>query len=309
MIFNTITKEVDSIILESLGDYEVLKVYREGSNRTGVWKIKADGQEYFVKTNSRRSRWAPEVYAYQNWLHKIQPYAPKLIRSFDLGSQVGMIVTSLKGIPLNEAGVTETQLANSFKKVGELTRILHANCQGEWFGRPGVDGECIDAKCYHNPVEYLGDSVQNMLKAGMEKEWYLKEEIVLGEWILAHSKLVQNEVPVATNWDSSPGNWLVDEQGNFVGLIDFENMLWGLGVDNFGMVYERHFIRFPDCKRAYFEGYGMDVFVEKFEVIKVSLIKLGLADIWYGNQIKDERVVNLGRELLKNVQRDEFILP
>lgn len=55
-------------VVECLGEYEILESYREGSSRTGVWRIrsKTEKQDYFVKSHSRKTRWHPEVFAYEN---------------------------------------------------------------------------------------------------------------------------------------------------------------------------------------------------------------------------------------------------
>lgn len=68
---------------------------------------------------------------------------------------------------------------------------------------------------------------------------------------------------VPTNWDFSQNNWMVDENGMFTGFIDFENMLWGIDVDSFGVVIERYTQDRLRLRKALFEGYGLDDSLEK----------------------------------------------
>ncbi|HHW30257.1 MAG TPA: hypothetical protein GXX20_01065 [Clostridiaceae bacterium] len=109
-----------------LGEYEIINNYRPRSNRTGVWKIKSKQKFYFVKTFSRKSRWHPEVYAYQNWILALAPYAPELIEVFEEENWQGILISTLPGIIMREANLSIVQMEKAYFKAGELTRLLHS---------------------------------------------------------------------------------------------------------------------------------------------------------------------------------------
>ncbi|UQZ35966.1 hypothetical protein C2I18_21985 [Paenibacillus sp. PK3_47] len=83
-------------------------------------------------------------------------------------------------------------------------------------------------------------------------------------------------------------------------MIDFENMLWGVDVDHFSILFERYFINDKSALNAFFTGYGADILVEKNIQIKICCIKLALGDILWGSEYNIPRVTAYGRDLLKS---------
>ena len=292
-------------IINIIGNYGIIKNYREGSKRTGVWEIqcKSDLKKYFVKSFTRKNRWHPEVFAYKNWIPEILPYAPELIGVIDQDDLYAIIISSLEGITLREAvGLSENQISNAYYKAGELTKILHKKFSGDYFGRPDCNGNPIEIFSHSDPVYYLNHSIIEALEKGKELNCFENREIQLGEWVLKNTHLFQDCVPRAVSWDSSPNNWVVDERtGEFLGFIDFENMLWGFEVDNFTMMYERYFPNFPKGKEAFFKGYGLEALEEKSQQIKIACIKAGLCNVVWGQIFNDERSVSLARKMLSMI--------
>lgn len=110
------------------------------------------------------------------------------------------------------------------------------------------------------------------------------------------------------SWDSTPGNWLVDERGVLTGMIDFENMLWGIDVDSFSILFSRYFSGNPAAGKAFFQGYGPEVLRNRSAEIQICCIKMAIGDICWGNQHDAPEVVRYGRELLKNIYHRQLIL-
>lgn len=104
---------------------------------------------------------------------------------------------------------------------------------------------------------------------------------------------------VASSWDSSPNNWTVDNKGNFMGFIDFENMLWSFDIDTFTILFDRYFIKYESSLDAYFSGYGEKVLQTRSEKIKIGNIKAAINNISYGISSGDSRLVTIGKGLLK----------
>lgn len=289
-----------------LGDYDIINSFREDSVRTRVWKIKTkkNSQNYFIKLFKRKSRWGPEVYAYKNWVPEILPYAPRLVKTIEEEDIYAIIISSIEGITLREAvNLSEEQIINAYNKAGEVTKILHEKFCGEYFGRPDCNGNPIEIYHHEDPIHYLTYNLNEILKKGKESSCFDKWEIELGKWALEHIYLFKNSIPRAINWDSSPNNWIVDEgTGKFLGLIDFENMIWGFEVDNFTIMYERYFPMFPSGKEAFFKGYGIEILEEKSREIKVACIKAGLANIIWAINYNDKKTLTLAKNMLTTIQ-------
>jgi hypothetical protein len=114
--------------------------------------------------------------------------------------------------------------------------------------------------------------------------------------------IYESELSFPINQDYSPGNWLVDEQGKLVGVIDFECMAWGVRVDSFALLWERYFPENPPFEEAFWDGYGVDLVKElPLQVFNVC-IKVGIADISLGTEFKNERSILSGRQLLRRVR-------
>lgn len=292
-------------VVNLIGNYDIIKNHREGSKRTGVWEVQVRGdyKRYFVKSFIRKSRWGPEVFAYKNWIPDILPYAPELIGIIEQDDLYAIIISSLGGITLREAvGLTETQISNAYYKAGELTKILHTKFSGNYFGRPDCNGNPIEIFSHSDPVYYLRHSLIEALEKGKELGCFSNRELQLGEWALENAQIFQECVPRAVNWDSSPNNWVVDERtGEFLGFIDFENMLWGFEVDNFTMMYERYFPDFPKGMEVFFKGYGEEILKEKSQHIKIACVKSGICSVVWGLTYNDERSIFLAKRMLSMI--------
>ncbi len=294
--------ELHHKVFELLGDFTIIKNHREGSKRTGVWEIQAkcSMKKFYVKSFSRVNRWHPEVYAYKNWITSIKPFAPELVGVINDNGIYAIVISSLGGVTLMDArGLTDVQKEEAFYKAGELTKLIHNGFEGKFFGRPDIDGNPIEIYHSQDPVEYYEMAIKEALNHGKLKGYYNTKELLLGEWALNNSCIFKNEMPRPTSWDSSPNNWIVDESnGDFLGMIDFENMLWGFAVDSFTILFDRYFPEFPKGEKAFFVGYGYDILTEKEGQIRLACIKSGLCNINFGYSFKDDRMVAIGRKML-----------
>jgi aminoglycoside phosphotransferase len=300
---------LESQVHTLIGPFEVLANYRPKSPRTGVWKVQAlqDSREYYVKTYTRKQRWHPEVYAYRNWIAPLGPYAPELIGVFEGEGWQAVLITSIEGTIMRETALNQEASQAAYRKAGELTRLLHDSQSGEWFGRPDKDGNPIELSHNGNPVAYVHDAVLDLAGKCREQALLGPSEAELAEWALPHTDVFAGSMPVPISWDSTPGNWMVDNRGVFSGMIDFENMLWGIDADNFSILFERYFADNTPGLLAFFQGYGMEALESKKLHIQICCIKMGLGDIYWGTQNKSVRVVDYGRQLLDRIHRGQLI--
>lgn len=212
---------------QELQGYKVIQSLREGSTRTGVFKLEVQGEFYYLKIFQRRNRFEPEVYAYRNWMSVIKPKCPELVTVLDdrSSSTFGFVITDLDGEVMKDCDLTEDQKAVCYHEAGELTRKLHSSFTGEYFGIPDLDGNPIDAN-WATAIEYYIEQLSgftNEIKQMNRFDAVLKE---LYSWAMNNVDILTDEKAVPVSYDSTPGNWIVGANGEFRGFIDFENMLW-----------------------------------------------------------------------------------
>ncbi|MFM9331220.1 aminoglycoside phosphotransferase family protein [Paenibacillus mesotrionivorans] len=302
-------QELESRVRTLIGPYEVLGNYRPNSQRTGVWKVQShrDNRYYYVKTYTRKQRWHPEVYAYRHWISPLGAYAPELVSVFEGEDWQAVLITSIEGTIMRETELTPEASQSAYRKAGELTRLLHDSQSGEWFGRPDKDGNPIELSHHRDPVKYVQTAVQELADSCRAQELLSPAEAELADWALRHTGVFENVKPVPISWDSTPGNWMVDNRGMFAGMIDFENMLWGIDADTFSILFERYFAEDTPGMLAFFQGYGLEVLEAKREHIHICCIKMGLGDIYWGTQNRSARIVDYGRQLLDRIHQGKLV--
>ncbi|ETT63198.1 aminoglycoside phosphotransferase [Paenibacillus sp. FSL R7-277] len=297
-------------VQSDIGSFQVLRNYRLNSVRTGVWKLQSDQDSkcYYLKTYSRKQRWHPEVYAYRHWIGQLKPYVPELIAAYEGEGWQAILITSMDGLIMRDTELSPLAVEAAYRKAGELTKVLHDSQIGDWFGRPDINGNPIELSHNEDPVNYVSSSIREVTARCMEENLLQSSEISLTDWALQNVHVFRHSRPVPISWDSTPGNWLVDEQGFLTGMIDFENMLWGLAVDNFSILFARYFIDHPSARDAYFAGYGLEVLKDQSAEIQICCIKMALGDICWGTHNHQPEVVRSGRELMKRIHNQQLFL-
>lgn len=298
-----INEEIFRTVNSFAGEFEIIKDHRNSSNRTGVLEINANNKRMFLKVYNRLSRWSPEVYAYKNWTYIFEECTPKLLHSFCSENICGIIITPICGKTINERSINdESILEAAYYKAGELLKKLHCSFTGTYFGIPSVDGTPFENNAEIDPIKYINSALESILKSGYDKGLLNNSDKNLVEWCIKNAGVFKNSKPVPTNWDFSQNNWMVDEDGKFTGFIDFENMLWGIDIDSFGIVIERYTQDKPRLRQALFEGYGLENSMEKQLQLRIVTVKMAIADIAYGPSIGDDRIFSLGRRLMDSLK-------
>jgi|GEM_PF-1412011 len=250
-------------LTSQLGHYDVLRAYRSDSKRTGVWKIRSDEGVFFFKINRRRNRWGSEVFAYRNWSEAFAPYLPELRAVFDCPDNPGLLLTAVPGSPLREAGLTGSDSARAFARAGRLLRRLHDFAVGEFFGCMDEEGRPIDwsgqplsASRRTDLVLQMREFLTAQLERGKAIGCLASDEQEAITWAIDAADCYASEVPVPTSEDFTPGNWLVDDKGDLVAVIDLENMHWGDRMNPFARLVLEYFPKNPEGEQAFYKGYG-----------------------------------------------------
>jgi hypothetical protein len=239
-------------------------------------------------------------------MQPLKSYVPQLMDVLEQEGLYAILITSIEGTIMREASLDLQSAIKVYCRAGELIRLLHDSQNGTWFGRPDLNGNPIDLSPTKNSIYYVYDSIHETSNRCEEQNLLTSMEIELVQWALQNVKVFEHVKPAPISWDSTPGNWLVNEDGTLTGMIDFENMLWGIDVDHFSILFERYFADNKVAMNAFFKGYGVDVLKEKKEQIQICCIKMAIGDIYYGTQNNSQVIVNYGRNLLNQIYNNEL---
>ncbi len=299
MIFDHDTKE---LIRSLIGDYAVLKDHRGDNGRTGVMEVSSGGERYFVKIHNRLSHWHPEVFAYRHWTKGIEPLAPTMRASFNTGEVFGIITTPIVGRTVNEAKIAgESKLATIYRDAGALFRRMQQGTANAYFGIPRDDGTPFEKADAATPEAYVANAIEALFRRGFDAALFSGAHRSLTEWCLKNCAIFAEDIPTFTNWDFSQNNWMVDENGDFTGFIDFENALWGLPLDSFGVILERYTFDRPALRDAFFDGYGLsDDDVTRMK-LRILSLKMALADVYNGHAHEHPRFLECGMRMLEHL--------
>ena len=297
-------KQVEDWLKSSLGYYEILSSHRVHDARTGVWRLTADSGRYFVKIHKEKRKWHPEIYAYKKWVSGYSPYAPKLIDTFEGDNSQGILLCDLEGVPLREVMLPEEKILRVYAKAGELTKQLHSLTVGSWFGVPDCEGQPLRGSEV-SAIDYMRMDFYKWCGKALTDNYLEKDETKLAVWALTNFDVYKDEPAIPINNDYTPGNWLVDSNGEFAGVIDFECMQWGLQADSFAILWLRYFVGRPMLEDAFFAGYGSNLADDKPKQVRHVCIKIGIANIVWGIEHSNKGNIKQGRALLKRIAKDD----
>jgi len=277
-----IPDEAVAWLREQMGDFRVIRCCRIGSQRTGVWQLQSGSAGYYFKINHRRVRWGTEVFVYRNWAHAFHPFVAKLCGVLEASGLHGLLLSSLDGVTLREANLPPAKAASAYRTAGELCRRLHELPPGDWFGTMDAHGRPVDdagnalAESPRDPAAYYERLIEGSLRAASDAGTLLPPERETVSRVLGSLSGIEFSRPVPTSRDYTPNNWIVDNQGRLVGIIDFENMGWWMRTDPFVRLVIDYFPYSPECERAFYHGYGAEPPKAEPEQLHIGCVLYGL---------------------------------
>jgi hypothetical protein len=289
-----------------LGRYHVLSVHRAGSNRTGVWKLRCADQNYFFKLHYDRLVWYSEVYAYQHWATAYEPYAPQLIAVFEDEHSPGLLTIAIAGIPLKDSQLDEPATLEVYRQAGRLCKRLGDLPAGVNFGLMNEQGMPVNYQgeplgvSAPDPVTFIQDNFIELSSQAQMLGGIKSDELVQIELALEAMEVFRQEVPMVVNTDYTPGNWLVDQAGKFVGVIDLEHVFRNVTIDAFTRLIVANY---PRGAYAFFEGWGNNPLVTRLMQARIVCLRHALFYIGYGIKSNNEDWVKRGKEIFRRLER------
>ena len=137
-------------------------------------------------------------------------------------------------------------------------------------------GQPTDDACTPDAAMYYDRVIRKCLADAQAADALDTDEEQIAQAVLNSVSGVSFAPPVPTFFDYTPGNWIVDGSGDLSGVIDFENMGWGLPTDPFPRLALNYFPLCRDGREAFYAGYGRDVEGECREQVRIGCIVYAL---------------------------------
>ncbi len=279
------------------GHWERIDAFARQRTRHRVFSIAAPAGRFVLKLHGDEQSWNAEVFAYRTWCSRGGGCFPELLGVLDPGEGMGILIGHLDGRPLEASDLPEAVICAAWRKAGRLAALVGSQGPGEWFGAPDRRGRPLEVPLA-DPVEYVRSQVRTWAGTAREMNLLTCQEEALARWADGHAESYAGEVPQPVNRDFTPGNWMVDSAGNFVGAVDLEEMRWGTRAEGLAHLYTKFAWDHPGRAAAFFQGYG-DSFVDRQPVqLRVACIVLGLATLVRGAKWSNPMYVHRGQAIL-----------
>jgi len=290
-----IPPQIGDWLRRQLGEYRVLRCMRQGSNRTCVWQLESTNLRSYFKMNYRRVRFETELFVYSRWIEALKPFAPELIGV--LFESNGLLISDLEGEPLRELSIDPKSVVETYEVAGKICRRLHDLDKGSWFGAMDAHGspiksDSVEIEGIQNPAARYEALMLESLAA--VRPQLLDEERRLVERTLVELTSLSFPFSVPTSLDFTPGNWIVNRDGKLLGVIDFENMVWGLRTDPSVRLSVDYFPAHPEFEAAFCNGYGGNPVKTYPAHFRIGCILYGLGYLGLGIKRGDSPTIDRG---------------
>jgi len=263
--------------------------------RHDVRRVTSDTGAWVLKLHRDQRSWNAEVFAYRQWCGAAQGSFARLTGA---SQEHRAILTSyIAGRPLEEARLPERLVLEAWREAGRIAALVHGQAAGERFGPPWEAP-------LQDPVAYIRRSLDSAAgrarRAGLLQE--ADERLVW--WAEENCDVFRGEVARPVNPDYTPGNWLVDGGGRFLGAVDLEEMRWGVRVEAFSHLWAKFTPDWPDREAAFFDGYGMNPHRALPQQVRHICVRTALTNLILGRERNDARYAARGRGLLARLARE-----
>ena len=273
-----------------------------GGHESSTRRIKTSECYAYLKTHSSRSHWEAEVHGYEQWAHVFGENAPRLL-AVKSSEPYALIITELRGSILEDMELEPDRERSVWRAAGAALPPLHDLPSGSHFGGTDRFGVCA-GDAASDPIVCLTnrytEQIEQASRAGYLSDDELKTVHAARELIPSFS----GERPTACHRDYCAANWLVDDQGAWAGVIDFEFSRWDLRVADFTRDAHWSWIRRPELVEAFFEGYGRRPTGEEEKQMLVAHTEYALGAIVWGHENAFYGFEQEGRDALLHLSRD-----
>ena len=249
---------------------------------SGVYRLRRESGRCCLKVHEDASHWECEVHGYEQWAPVFGEHVPKLIAVRE-EQPLALIVTELPGTILEKVRLAPSQERDVWFAAGEALATLHGMAEGPYFGPCHRDGSCVQGPVTA-ATEYVSGSLDAWVQRGMCAGCLTADELAT---IQAARELVPafaGERPLPCHRDYCPANWLVSDEGAWVGVIDFEFSHWDVRAADLTRYPDWDWIERPGMVEALLAGYGRSFTAAEEQQRLVAHAQYALSAIVWGQE-------------------------
>jgi Ser/Thr protein kinase RdoA (MazF antagonist) len=217
---------------------------------------------------------------------------------------LALVISELRGQILEDTRLLVHLEQAAWCEAGSALFKLHASGSGHFFGRCRRDGRPMevgsqvrDAKALMaTRLEELLYESQRLRLVRLEEERSIRGALELVDAFEA-------EHPIPCHRDYCAANWLVDEDGGWTGVIDFEFSQWDVRVSDLARDPGWNWIQRPDLFDAFLEGYDRRLSPGEEQQLLVARATYALGAIVWGHQHAFYGFEHEGRQALAHLAR------
>jgi Ser/Thr protein kinase RdoA (MazF antagonist) len=265
-------------------------------DRTATLRIETSNGICYVKIHRTPDRWAQEVHGYEAWAPVFGEFAPKLLAVRD-EAPLALVVSAIEGKPLDEVRLSTEKEKSVWNAAGRALSSLHQAAVGNHFCPCDRAGNCIGEPTT-DPVAYVSNQLQHDLDKGVQAGHLTSDEQAVVRAAIDLTPVYAGLAPVPCHRDYCPPNLLVNETGEWVGVIDFEFAHWDVAATDFARDPNWNWMDRPEMMDAFFEGYGQHRSATEEQQYLVCLVRYGLSAIVWGMDNDYFGFAREGREAL-----------
>jgi aminoglycoside phosphotransferase (APT) family kinase protein len=265
-----------------LGACQVVSGDARFHGRTTVSKLRARSGHAYLKIYEDRATWEPEVHGYEQWSPAFGNRTPALLGVYD-ADPFAVLTSDLGGKNLEDAALPASQQPTVWRAAGRALTALHDHAAGEFFGVAKRDGSPA-GPVVTDAVEYIGAEFADLTAKAAAEGWLTVAERAVVERARALIPAFEGEPPTPCHRDYCPVNWIVDAQGEWIGVIDYEFARWDVRVTEFSRYPDWDWMLRPDLTDALLEGYSRPFTTVEQDQLLVARAKYALGAIVWGHE-------------------------
>ena len=301
-MMNDVTKsEMDRTITwcaSVLGSVEDISDHSKvhGGHESSTRRLRCPSGFCYLKIHHTSSHWHNEVHAYENWAQAFGGHAPTLLAVRD-ETPLALVTSELPGQVAENTALSMSHKLALWRSAGAALASLHNLESGEHFGPCWRDGSSVAA-----PSPCARVHVSNRFQKEIERAvrgGYISEDesaTLRAAWELIPA--FEGELPTPCHRDYSTANWLVNSDGSWSGVIDFDFAHWDVRVADFSRDANWTWLRQPDLVDAFFEGYGHRLTPAQEQQLLITRAEYALSAILWGRDHSFHGFEQEGREAL-----------
>ncbi|HLF91069.1 MAG TPA: phosphotransferase [Anaerolineales bacterium] len=226
------------------------------------------------------SHWHNEVHAYEKWAGVFGDFAPRLLAVRE-EAPCALIVSELPGQIVEHTPLALVQEQSVWRAAGAALAVLHDFAIGDRFGPCLRDGSCAEA-FPQNAREYVSQRFKRQIDRAVPGGYISDDELGTLHAAFDLVPAFEGERPVPCHRDYCAANWLVNTDGVWTGVIDFEFAYWDVRVADLSRDPNWCWIGRPDLIEAFCEGYGRSLSPLEEQQLLVAHAEYALGAILWG---------------------------